>query len=129
MQAMDIVTAAKSGVFDLISCNCGKCTGEYLASKTALLVDVRDKAVHAFCSTAATYVKVFITYHRNVGSRTVLASWEIRNPEGDLVLRSGETTPVPHVLVPSTEAGEEKLLGLLRVKSRLFEAARQRRAA
>jgi hypothetical protein len=126
---MDIATATRSGAFDLVSCNCGKCTGTYLASKNALLVDVRDQAVQAFCFTTASYVKVFITYHRNVGSRTILASWEVRNPASDVVLRSEEAKPVPHVLVPSTEAGEERLLGLLRVRATLSDAARRRRAA
>lgn len=131
MKAMDISTAIKSGFFSVCKCSCGKCKGYdhvKLVSKTPLLLDVRDAEVQNFCSMTASYVKVIVTYHCNLVSRTVMASCEVRNPSGDLVLVS-EPKPLPNVLVPTTEAGEEKLFALLRIRGALFQAATRKRAA
>ncbi len=131
MRAMDIATAIKSASFDVRPCRCVQCKGYdhvNLVSKTPLLLDVRDQDVRTFCSMSATYVKVVITFHCNLVTRTVAASGEVRTPSGDLVLRS-EERPLSHVFVPTTEHGEEKLLALLRVKGALFEAATRRKAA
>lgn len=131
MQAMDIGTAIKSGSFDVRPCNCGKCKGYdhlNLVSKTPLLLDVRDKEVRSFFSMTARYVKVLVTYHCNLVTRTVSASGEVRDPSGELVLRS-EARPFSRVFVPTTEHGEEKLFGLLRIRGALFQAATCRRAA
>lgn len=131
MRAMDIGTAIKSGDFNICPCTCGKCKGYdhvTLVSKTPLLLDVRERDVQSFCAMSACYVKVVVTFHCNLVTRTISASGEVRIPSGDLVLRS-EARPLSHVFVPTTENGEEKLLALLRVKGVLFEAARHRRAA
>lgn len=131
MRAMDIFTAIKSGSFNVRPCGCGKqagCEHVDLVAKSAVLMDVRDQEVRSFFSMTASYVKVIVTYHGSLRSRAVSASWEVRNPAGDLVLRS-DAKPVPHVLVPTSEAGEEKLFALLRIRSALFEAATRKRAA
>lgn len=131
MRAMDIVTAIKSGYFNVRPCGCGKqagCEHVDLIAKSPLLMDVRDQEVRSFFSLTASYVKVIVTFHGSLRSRTVSASWEVRNPAGDVVLRS-EPKPVPQVLVPTTEAGEEKLFALLGVRGALFQAARCKRAA
>lgn len=131
MKAMNITAAIKSGDFIVAPCNCGRCRGcehANLISKSTLLLDVRDREVQSFCSMTASYVKVVIAYHCDLRTRNVSASWEVRNPSGDLVLRS-EAKPVPNVLVPTSEAGEEKLFALLRIKSALFQAATRKRAA
>lgn len=78
MRAMDIGTAIKSGAFNICPCACGKCKGYdhvILVSKTPLLLDVRDQEVRTFFSMTATYVKVVITFHCNLPTRTISASW------------------------------------------------------
>lgn len=131
MRAMDIVTAIKSGSFNVRPCGCGKqagCEHVDLIAKSPLLMDVRDQEVRSFFSMTANYVKVIVTFHGSLRSRAVSASWEVRNPSGDLVLRS-EARPVPQVLVPTTEAGEQKLFTLLGIRAALFQAASRKRAA
>lgn len=134
MRAMEVASAMKSGCFDIAACDCGKCVGDEhlnLVFKTALLMDIAHQELRSFCSTTAGYVKVVITYHCSARSRRVAASWEVRNPANELVLRS-EPQQLSYVLAPDSQSGEAKLLGLLRVKGALFEAAtaaNRRRAA
>jgi len=128
---MDIITAIKSGSFNVRPCSCGKqagCEHVDLIAKSPILMDVRDQEVRSFFSMTASYIKVIVTFHGNLRSRSVSASWEVRNPAGDVLLRS-QPKPVPQVLVPTSEAGEEKLFALLRIRSDLFQAAMRKRAA
>jgi hypothetical protein len=128
---MDVAAAMKSGMFEIVKCECGKCKGDehvVLVFKTTILMNIQGKDVQSFCSTTAAYVKVALAYRCNMKTRSVLAWCEVRNPANELVLRS-EPHSLPQILAPATEAGEGKLLLLLGVRRALLGAAMRKRAA